>query len=187
MSRNTINDDTAGEGTATGNGAGSDPGAGDDGEEISYVDAVGQRLRQIRKQQDMSLQDVERESDGKWKAAVVGSYERGDRNISASRLCQLAEFYGIPPSEILPADDTPRPLERGRGVVVELGALDDLEGEPFTGLRRYLEAIQVQRGDYNRELLSVRGDDLRAMAVIAAMDQEELLAQLREAGALREE
>lgn len=159
---------------------------GDAEEEISYVDAVGQRLRQIRQQQDLSLQDVERESGGKWKAAVVGSYERGDRNISASRLCQLAEFYGVAPSEILPADGAPRPIDRGGGVVVDLGVLEELEGEPFEGLRRYFEAIQVQRGDYNRELLSVRGDDLRAMAVIAATTQEELLHELREAGALRE-
>ena len=56
------------------------------GDHVSYAGDVGSRLRQLRAQQGLSLQDVERKSNGEWKAAVVGSYERGDRNISAARL-----------------------------------------------------------------------------------------------------
>jgi transcriptional regulator with XRE-family HTH domain len=135
-------------------------------------------------QQGWSLQDVERRSDGLWKAAVIGSYERGDRNISASRLIELAEFYGVSPADILPLDDTPRPAERAAGIVVDLRRLVDLD-ERFDGVRRYCESIQLQRGDYNRELLSIRGDDLRALAVIMATDPESLMQALAEAGALR--
>lgn len=156
------------------------------GDEVSYIDEVGRRLRRIRKQQDLSLQDVERESDGVWKAAVVGSYERGDRNISASRLCELAEFYGVSPAEILPADDMPAPMSRSEGIVIDLARLEALDAEPFPMLQRYCQSIQVQRGDYNRELLSVRADDLRAMAVMAATDVDELVDMLGGAGALRE-
>ncbi|NBO16830.1 MAG: DNA-binding protein, partial [Actinobacteria bacterium] len=36
-----------------------------------------QRLRDIRKSKGWSLQDVEHHSNGKWKAVVIGSYERG--------------------------------------------------------------------------------------------------------------
>ena len=53
----------------------------------------------------MSLQDVQQASRGKWKAAVVGAYERGDRNVTVARLSELADFYGVPVSEILPDDD----------------------------------------------------------------------------------
>jgi transcriptional regulator with XRE-family HTH domain len=151
---------------------------------VSYAEDVGSRLRRVRMQQGLSLQDVERRSDGLWKAAVVGSYERGDRNISASRLIELAEFYGVAPSEILPADDSPRPLDRGPGIVVDLERLAAL-GSDFDGVRRYCESIQLQRGDYNRELLSVRGDDLRALAVIMATEPEQLLEILDGAGVLR--
>lgn len=151
----------------------------------TYAEEVGERLRQIRTQQGLSLQDVERRSDGEWKAAVVGSYERGDRNISASRLCELAEFYGVSPADILPAEDVPRPADRSRGVVIDLTKLANA-GDHFDGLRRYCESIQLQRGDYNRQQLSVRGDDLRALAVILAISPDDLLDELRLAGVLYE-
>lgn len=150
----------------------------------TYAEEVGTRLRRIRMQQGLSLQDVERRSKGKWKAAVIGSYERGDRNISAARLCELAEFYGVAASEVLPQDDAPRPVDHTRGVVLDLGRLDD--SSRWSGIRRYVESIQVERGDFNRQVLSVRADDLRALAVIMGSSPDELLDHLRESGILVE-
>lgn len=150
---------------------------------MTYADDVGERLRQVRTQQGMSLQDVERASDGVWKAAVVGSYERGDRNISASRLCELAEFYGVGPTEILPARDVPAPLTRERGLVIDLSRLHGSE-ERWRGVRRFCESIQVQRGDYNRRLLSLRTDDVRALAVIHGTSPDRLVDDLRGSGIL---
>lgn len=152
---------------------------------MTYAEDVGSRLRRVRVQQGWSLQDVERRSDGNWKAAVVGSYERGDRNISASRLIELAEFYGVSASEILPTDDHPRPADRTTGIVVDLHRLASA-GPHLDGVRRYCESIQLQRGDYNRELLSIRGDDLRALSVIVDADADTLLRSLAEAGVLRD-
>lgn len=149
---------------------------------MSYAQDVGNRLRRIRMQQGMSLQEVERRSEGLWKAAVVGSYERGDRNISASRLCELAEFYGVAPGEVLPQDDAPRPMDRSAGIVIDLTRVTD--DDRLRGLRRYCQSIQLQRGDYNRQLLSIRGDDLRALAVIMETSPEELVDELRHAGVL---
>ena len=74
-----------------------------DDEELSgYARALGARLRAIRTQQHLSLHGVERKSGGKWKAVVVGSYERGDRSVTVAKLAELAEFYGVPVSELLP-------------------------------------------------------------------------------------
>ncbi|MGH3984391.1 MAG: transcriptional regulator, partial [Pseudonocardiaceae bacterium] len=44
-----------------------------------YAKALGSKLRGIRQQQGLSLHGVEQKSAGRWKAVVVGSYERGDR------------------------------------------------------------------------------------------------------------
>lgn len=148
----------------------------------TYAEEVGNRLRRIRTQQGLSLQDVERVSDGTWKAAVVGSYERGDRNITASRLCELAEFYGVSPTEVLPRDDTPHPAANAAGIVLDLTKLED--DDRMQTLRRYCESIQVQRGDYNRQMLSVRGDDLRAIAVILESTPDRIIEELRDAGVL---
>lgn len=152
---------------------------------MTYAEEVGARLRRLRAQQGLSLQDVERESGGAWKAAVVGSYERGDRNISASRLCELAEFYGVSPSEVLPPQDVPGPLSRTRGLVLDLTRLEQA-GDRWDGVRRFCASIQMQRGDYNRRLLSVRADDVRALAVIHGTSPDGLEEDLRSSGILRE-
>lgn len=152
---------------------------------MSYAEQVGARLRQIRLERQLSLQDVERLSDGEWKAAVVGSYERGDRNISAARLCQIADFYGVAPSEVLPEEDVPRPPERERGLVFDVSRLED-SGQRWDGVRRYCRSIQMQRGDYNRGVLSLRSEDLRALAVVEDVPSEELLEDLRASGILVE-
>ncbi|TVP66567.1 MAG: transcriptional regulator [Nitriliruptor sp.] len=149
---------------------------------MSYSKDVGERLRQVRLDRGWSLQEVERASDGRWKAAVIGSYERGDRNISATRLLELAEFYGVRPADILPGEAAP---QRGfaSSIVLDLRRLEAL-GPRYAPLRRYLETIQVQRGDFNRRVLSVRSEDLRALAVIHDATPESLTEELRREGVL---
>ena len=76
---------------------------------------VGERLRAIRKQKGLSLQEVEAASDQEFKASVLGAYERGERAISVPRLQRLARFYNVPVDQLLPRDDRHRPRHRGRG------------------------------------------------------------------------
>jgi transcriptional regulator with XRE-family HTH domain len=83
-----------------------------------YAKSLGARLRSIRQQQGLSLQGVEEKSNGRWKAVVVGSYERGDRAVTVSRLAELADFYRVPVSELLPD---------GRTAVVEKAPGDSVE------------------------------------------------------------
>lgn len=70
-----------------------------------YTRAVGERLRAIRVAKGLSLGDVNQASGGRWKAAIVGAYERGDRNITVARLADLAAFYGVPVTEAVPAEE----------------------------------------------------------------------------------
>ena len=63
---------------------------------------LGMKLRTTRTEQGLSLDGVEQKSDGEWKAVVVGSYERGDRQVLAERLAGLADFYGVPVASLLP-------------------------------------------------------------------------------------
>jgi transcriptional regulator with XRE-family HTH domain len=154
---------------------------------MAYADEVGARLRAVRSRTGLSLQDVERTSEGEWKAAVVGSYERGDRNISASRLCELADFYGVPASDILP-DEGAAAGHRDRragALVIDLSVLARMADE-FSGVVRYVESIRVQRGDFNNRQLSVRADDLRALAIIENLQPDSLLEALRQQGIIRD-
>ncbi len=152
---------------------------------MSYTEEVGESLRRIRVDRGLSLQDVERTSGGAWKAAVVGSYERGDRNISATRLLELAEFYEVSPAEVLPGEPSIRRDNASSGVVIDLQKLE-LLGEGWAPVRRYLESIQVQRGDFNRQMLSIRGEDLRALSVMHGASPDDLITEMRAAGAIIE-
>src|ERR1700686_4201929 len=98
------------------------------GEQMSteYAKALGARLRAIRTQQGLSLHGVEQKSQGRWKAVVVGSYERGDRAVTVQRLAELAEFYGVPVSELLPGDATPTPLAPSPKLVIDLERMGQL-------------------------------------------------------------
>ncbi len=68
----------------------------DEGPTEVYNQSIGRRLRAIRKQKGMSLQDVEAKSELEFKASVLGAYERGERSLSLPRLQRLAGFYGVP-------------------------------------------------------------------------------------------
>ncbi len=152
-----------------------------------YARALGDRLRRIRIQKGMSLQDVQQASKGKWKAAVVGAYERGDRNVTVARLSELAEFYAVPVSEILPDDDRPvapgEPQARRR-VVLDLEGLDRVPESDRDPLSRFTHAIQIQRGDYNGRVLTIREDDLMALALLYQTTADELSRRLAEWGLL---
>ncbi len=73
--------------------------------------AVGARLREVRQALGLSLADVEHTSGGRWKAVVVGSYERADRALTVTKLFELAEFYRVPVVELLREEATPRSVE----------------------------------------------------------------------------
>ncbi len=152
----------------------------------AYAGRVGIRLRAIRRQKRLSLQDVEAASDQEFKASVLGAYERGERAISVPRLQRLARFYRVPVDQLLPGDDGPdfgprpgdghvvvdltqaRPSVRTdeRTVKIDLTAMEQVDGTDAEMLIRYLRMIQVQRGDFNGRVLTVRRDDLRAIACI---------------------
>ena len=131
-----------------------------------YAKALGAKLRAVRQQQGLSLHGVEDKSQGRWKAVVVGSYERGDRAVTVQRLAELADFYGVPVSELLPEGAPAAASEPPPRLIIDLERLGSVPAEKAGPLARYAAAIQAQRGDYNGRILSIRQDDLRTLAVI---------------------
>lgn len=149
-----------------------------------YAKALGAKLRGIRQQQGLSLHGVEQKSDGKWKAVVVGSYERGDRAVTVQKLAELADFYGVPVAELLPEGRVPAGGEPATKIVINLEQLQSLPVDKVGPLARYAATIQSQRGDYNGKVLSIRAEDLRSLAIIYDMTPGELSEQLVDWGVL---
>jgi transcriptional regulator with XRE-family HTH domain len=149
-----------------------------------YAKTLGARLRAIRTQQGLSLHGVEERSRGRWKAVVVGSYERGDRSVTVQKLAELAEFYGVPVSELLPGDAAASVLAPAPKLVIDLERMAALPKDKAGPLTRYVATIQSQRGDYNGRVLSIRQEDLRSLAVIYDRTPGDLTEELISWGVL---
>ncbi len=140
----------------------------------TYNELVGRRLRSIRKQRGMSLQDVQRVSDQEFKAAVLGAYERGERSLSVPRLRRLSMFYGVPVTQLLPAESdesTPVPVTTG-GMTIDLNRVEQLSGDDAVVVERFLRGIQMMRQDFNGKVLTIRSNDLRTLSMLVDQSVE---------------
>ena len=166
---------------------------------LAYAKRVGERLRAIRKQKDLSLQDVEQASREEFKASVLGAYERGERAISVPRLQRLAKFYNVPVDRLLPGDmladvaevididaesDADQRVFRSddERIRIDLQRLDHVESPERELLSRYLHQIQMQRQDYNGRVLTIRREDLRAIACMFELTPDLLRRRLDDLG-----
>jgi transcriptional regulator with XRE-family HTH domain len=155
---------------------------------LPFSREVGNRLRAVRRQRRLSLDDVERQSGGRWSASAIGAYERGFRNLSLPRLRELAEFYSVPMATLLGEIDLRDGAETNGSrapskVVLDLGRLEQLDGAPVS-LVRYARSIVLERGDWNGRVLSIRKDDVRAIASMLHLDEAALVQQLDDWGVL---
>ena len=164
----------------------------------TYARRVGQRLRAIRRQKRLSLQEVEAASEQEFKASVLGAYERGERVISVPRLQRLADFYSVPVDQLLPREgEAPAPVaaageggeasEGGRSapstgsrkITFDLSRFEAIEADPEVEMvHKYLSSIQVLRQDFNGRVLTIRHDDIRAIAGLFGTDADALVRRL---------
>ncbi len=154
----------------------------------TYAQSVGERLRNVRLQKGLSLHEVEMSSNQEFKASVLGAYERGERAISVPRLHRLARFYGVPVDQLLPRDPGDEAVGDASGgaspekVRINLQRLGEVEGPEKTALARYCNLVQRQRGDFNGRVLTIRVDDLRAIASALDLTPETLLDKMDSLG-----
>lgn len=150
---------------------------------------IGERLRAIRRQQGLSLHDVEARSGQEFKASVLGAYERGERALSVGRLMRLAELYDVPADQLLPKDGAGVEIDLTRvdptitsTMTLDLVRLNQLEHPDAVVLSRYAATIQRQREDFNGRMLTIRRDDLRVLAAVLGRKPEEFSAHLLQLG-----
>jgi len=132
---------------------------------MSYSKSVGARLRSLRKQRGLTLQEVEVLSSKKLKGSLLAAYERGDRNISVTRLHQISRLYGTSVQELLPEEVTQvEEAEIPPKVSIDLRQLNSLPERQAMPLTKHLMAIQDQRRDFNGRVLTIRTADLDGLA-----------------------
>ena len=168
----------------------------------SYIRAVGARLRVVRNQLGLSLQAVEAASNQEFKASVLGAYERGERAVSVSRLQRLAKLYGVSVDQLLPNENdatrwwmskdaetagaepperpAAQPWQNSDTVTIDLTRLRDVSGPERDLIRRFVSMIQVQRQDFNGQLITIRSSDVRAIACLFGMTPDAMSRRLDE-------
>jgi len=145
------------------------------------VNEINSTLRAIRQSKSLSLSDVETLSEGRIKAVVLGSYERGARTLSVKRALQIAALYQVPISEIFGHSEK---LEKSNGskIILDLRLInhrvqqeDRFELDKYTHLSRLLQKIVRTRQDWNGEVISLRTTDIATLTVLFDESEEKVL------------
>ncbi len=135
---------------------------------------IGRRMREARKKRGWTI--AEMAEVGKIKAVVIGSYERGSRNMPISRLGEIARILGVDVNFLLG-----QPHVRQDYVQVLTLDLRALSRPSFTNPSRqsllvsYCAGIVKRRSDWNGEVLSIRESDILNLSFAMGIEQADLL------------
>lgn len=138
---------------------------------------IGQRMRDARKKRGWTI--AEMSEVGKIKAVVIGSYERGSRNMPISRLGEIAEILGVDVAYLLG-----QPLVRHYPTQVPMLDLRALSRPSVTDASRqsllvsYCAGIVKRRSDWNGEVLSIRESDILNLSFVMGLEPADLLEWL---------
>ena len=138
---------------------------------------IGRRMRAARKKRGWTISDMA--AIGKIKAVVIGSYERGSRNMPLSRLGEIARILGVDVAYLL--GQPPNRQSSVRALTLDLRAISR---PSFTNPDRlalvvsYCAGIVKKRSDWNGEVLSIRKSDLLNLSFAIGIEEAELLTWL---------
>ena len=143
--------------------------------------STSEKLRAIRKSKGWSLQDIERISKGKWKAVVIGSYERSDRSISLKKAIDLMKFYEVP-IQLLFEEAPSQSIKtiNNKKLVLDQRRIKNSTKPELESLKRLISYISTVRRDWNGEVLSLRSTDLQFIAILLNLSEEQTSDYLRD-------
>ena len=134
------------------------------------------RIRKQRKARSLTLQDIERLSNGQIKAVVMGSYERGSRAISLARTIEIANLFAIPLSELI-EEPTTISSRNDEFLIFDLRRLREIsnknQSDAICKINAFLGAICARRRDWNGEVLTLRSADLDTLTLLLSMTTSE--------------
>lgn len=135
------------------------------------------KLKALRRNKGLTLEECEIESNGKFKAVVLGSYERGTRAISLAKLSQLADFYEVSISYFFSSKDYSDNVRW----VFDLRRLKERnDGKfPLNFIANSLAYIAQLRSDWEGEILSIRESDRRSFEIVLGSERENQIEQLK--------
>ena len=150
---------------------------------IEIEEHCARLLRSLRKKKGLTLRECEIQSEGRFKAVVMGSYERGTRAISLQRLQEIADFYHVPIEYFFQINEKPTEATLFR-YTFDLRKLRLVSGDDggFVKLSLLLTYLINRRNDWNGEILSIRNSDGEILPILT--DDSDILSRLKLFGVL---
>jgi transcriptional regulator with XRE-family HTH domain len=125
------------------------------------MDEIRGRIRAARLSRGWSLADFHNHSGGAITAVAMGSYERGSRTLSISKVLVICHTLNVSlihilaPTQLMALTDSP-----GRHIY-DLRALQELpHSSEKIQLLAYIQHIIRERGDWKGAVISLRGSDI---------------------------
>lgn len=147
-----------------------------------FAAALGRQLRQVCQAIGWSLDAAAAKSQGKWKAGTIGTYERGERALTASGLADLAALYGVRIAELLPGQAVRRRELSGAYLDINLSLLANITHGRLAPLARYAAALRARQSTPSGGELRVDAGGLRLMADLCDMSLEDLVIEFVKVG-----
>ena len=135
------------------------------------LEQLHSRLRSIREARRLTLRQASLLSKGSITAIALGSYERGDRSVSAEKLLIIASMYGVPVSELFAEPD--KGVTNAR-LTIDLRKLKVSTGHAPQRVLTVLENIARLRSDWNGEVISLRHEDLTHLSIFTNLQSSEI-------------
>ena len=135
------------------------------------IETLNTRMRLIRESRHLTLVQAAKLSKGQISAIALGSYERGDRAVSARKLITIANLYEVPISELFEAPRNFMPEERISIDIRRILSTSNPAAQKFTEV---LRSIARMRGDWNGEVISLRGQDVNNFQVFTGLTTEQI-------------
>jgi transcriptional regulator with XRE-family HTH domain len=145
---------------------------------MAHQKLIGERLRNVRLQKRLTLKEVEARSKGSFKVSVLGAYERGHRQITVARLCQLAKLYQVTPTCFLDDEKDDTLNDTANAVPINLRGLERLPKRYQSFLSKYIQVIKRKRGDLDDKTVTLRRDDIFLIACILHTSPDKLNQRL---------
>jgi len=145
----------------------------------TQIETLHTRLRLIRESRHLTLIQAAKLSKGQISAIALGSYERGDRSVSAHKLIMIANLYLVPISELFQAPQTFMSSERISIDVRKILMTSNLSAKKITEVIRNIARM---RGDWNGEVISLRAQDINNLEVFTGLTSEQIQAVTAEYG-----
>ena len=137
----------------------------------TQIETLQTRIRLIRESRHLTLSQAAKLSKGQITAIALGSYERGDRSVSARKLITIANLYEVPISELFEAPRNFMPEER---ISIDLRKILTTSDPVAQKITEVLRNIARMRGDWNGEVMSLRAQDINSFQVFTGLSTAEI-------------